>query len=151
MADNRNRINIKKEDNMEATMVRRGYGPQQAGAITYTNVTCPICGAVLQLGTQALSPVYTEAAVCPFCEYNFGTQVVSLNVVSGPTTGPIYVPTASSGFDMNSMMNMIMMIIMMSTMMSLVVPQKYEKYLPSTYTERAAGAVQKALSGGYRD
>lgn len=89
------------------------------GSITYTNVTCPVCGAVLQLGTQAVSPAYTTTAVCPYCGYSFGTQVVSLTIVSGPTS-PYYAQQA--GFDMNQMMYLVMMIIMMGVMMGMMIP-----------------------------
>jgi predicted RNA-binding Zn-ribbon protein involved in translation (DUF1610 family) len=90
------------------------------GGITYTNVTCPVCGAVLQQGTQALGPGYTYTATCPYCGYNFGTQVVSQTVVSAPTN-PYYAQQAA-GFDMNSMMQMIMFIVMMGMMMGMVIP-----------------------------
>lgn len=90
------------------------------GGITYTNVTCPICGAVLQLGTQAVSPAYTTTAVCPYCGYSFGTQVVSLSVVSGPTSP--YYAQQTTGFDMNSMMQMIMFIVMMGLMLGMAIP-----------------------------
>jgi cytochrome c biogenesis factor len=90
------------------------------GAVTYTNVTCPVCGAVLQLGTQAISPAYTTTATCPYCGYSFGTQVVSETVVSGPTNP--YYAQQTTGLDMNQMLQMIMMIVMMGMMMGMMIP-----------------------------
>jgi hypothetical protein len=102
------------------------------GGVTYTTVICPVCGATLRLGTQAVSPAYTYPATCPYDGFNFGTQVVSLEVLT-PPTNPAYVPRPLDiGSDindqvnnilmMNSMMNMIMMVMMMSIVMSMMKP-----------------------------
>lgn len=96
------------------------YGAQQVpGGVSYTSYTCPVCGAVLQIGTQAVNPAYTYPAVCPYCGYGFGVNAVAINVVSGPTTS-VYVPSQTTGIDINSMMEMIMMIVMMAIMMGMV-------------------------------
>lgn len=101
-------------------MIKAKQGAQQIpGGVSYTTYTCPVCGAVLQIGTQAVSPAYTYPAVCPYCGYGFGVSAVAINIVSGPTTG-VLVPQQTTGFDMNEMMNMIMMIVMMSIMMGMV-------------------------------
>jgi hypothetical protein len=90
------------------------------GGITYTYITCPVCGATLRLGTQAVSPAYTFTATCPYDGYSFGTQVVSLDIVSGPTNP--YYAQQTTGFDMNTMMEMITMIMMMGLVMGMVIP-----------------------------
>lgn len=96
------------------------YGTQQIpGGVSYTSYTCPTCGAVLQIGTQAVNPAYTYPAVCPYCGHDFGVNAVAVNIVSGPSY-PAYTPSQTTGFSMDSMMNMIMMIVMMTMMMSMV-------------------------------
>lgn len=90
------------------------------GSITYTDVTCPSCGAVIKVGTQAVSPAYTYTAWCPYCGTYIMSGVVSAEIVSGPTV-PAYYPV-QEGFDMSTMMNMIMFMIMMGMMIGLVVP-----------------------------
>ncbi len=86
------------------------------GGVTYTNVTCPTCGAVLRVGYQALAPEYLIAqAQCPYCGTVVATNVVSLSVVSGPVTPA---ETAINiGELMNLMITMMIVVMMMKMMM----------------------------------
>jgi predicted RNA-binding Zn-ribbon protein involved in translation (DUF1610 family) len=93
---------------------------QAAGQITYTNIVCPVCGALLRIGYQALPPDQLMADVqCPVCGTVVAHDAVSVDVLSSP-----YTALQATGTDWTSMitgmMPMIMMIVMMAVMMPML-------------------------------
>ncbi len=93
---------------------------QAPGAVTYQTIVCPVCGATLRAGYQALAPQYLIAnATCPFCGTVVAHNVVSLDVVSAPAA---YYPAQATGTNWTSMFAAMMPMLMMVMMMAMLMP-----------------------------
>lgn len=88
------------------------------GAVTYTDVVCPTCGATIRVGYQALAPEYLIAQVqCPYCGRVVATDAVSATAIAGPTVAAY----ETSGIDISSVMSLMismMVVVMMMKMMA---------------------------------
>ncbi len=94
---------------------------QAPGQVTYQTVVCPVCGATLQIGYQALAPQYLIAnATCPFCGTVVAHNAVSVTALSGPAYTTLQ--TSTTGTDWTSMITAMMPMLMMIMMMAIMVP-----------------------------